>query len=45
MLGKVMREIYELDVYKLAEDLSDFIWYDFDEWSTKAQGTIIDAMK
>jgi len=32
--------IYELDVYKLAEDLSDMIWDDFDKWSHKVQNTI-----
>jgi len=26
-----MKEIYELDVYKLAEELSDLIWYAFDK--------------
>jgi len=35
-----MKEIYELDVYKLSEDLSDLIWYAFDQWSTKVQRTI-----
>ena len=35
-----MREVYELDIYKLAEDLSDLIWHSFDEWSVKAQKTI-----
>jgi len=35
-----MKEVYELDVYKLAEDLSDLIWYAYDDWSTKAQRTI-----
>ena len=35
-----MKEIYELDVYKLAEDLSDLIWNAYDGWSTKAQRTI-----
>ena len=35
-----MKEVYELDVYKLAEELSDMIWYAFDEWSEKAQKTI-----
>ena len=35
-----MKEIYDLDVYKLSEDLSDLIWYAFDEWSTKVQRTI-----
>jgi len=35
-----MKEIYELDVYKLAEELSDLIWYAFDEWPKKVQQTI-----
>ena len=35
-----MKEVYELDVYKLAEDLSDLIWNAYDDWSTKAQRTI-----
>jgi four helix bundle protein len=35
-----LKEIYELDVYKLAEGLSDLIWYAFDEWPNKAQYTI-----
>ncbi|MEW6097501.1 MAG: hypothetical protein AB1567_13440 [bacterium] len=26
-----MKQIYELDVYKLAEELSDKPWYDFDK--------------
>ena len=32
--------VFELDVYKLAEELSDMIWDDFDRWSVKAQKTI-----
>ena len=35
-----MREIYELDVYRLAEELSDKVWQAFDEWSVKAQNTM-----
>lgn len=35
-----MKLVYELDVYKLAEELSDIIWYDFDKWSKKVQNTI-----
>ena len=35
-----MKEIYELDVYKLAEELSDIIWYTFDNWNKKVQNTI-----
>jgi hypothetical protein len=29
-LGEVKR-VYELDVYKLAEALSDMVWHDFDK--------------
>ncbi len=32
--------VYELDVYRLAEKLSNMIWYDFDKWNNKAQKTI-----
>lgn len=35
-----MREVFELDIYKLAEELSDMIWNAFDEWSKKVQITI-----
>jgi len=35
-----MKPIYELDVYSLAEDLSDMIWIEFDSWSTKAKNTL-----
>ncbi len=35
-----MKEIHELDVYKLSEDLSNLIWYGFDKWSVKSQNTI-----
>ncbi len=35
-----MKEIYELDVYKLAEQLSDMIWHQYDTWPAKAQHTI-----
>ena len=35
-----MKEIYELDVYRLAEELSDMIWYAFDQWPQKVQKTI-----
>ncbi len=35
-----MKEIYELDIYRLAEELSDLIWYAFDEWPQKVQRTI-----
>ena len=35
-----MREVHELDVYRLAEDLSDRVWVDFDGWSVKAATTM-----
>jgi len=35
-----MKEVYELDVYRLAEELSDLIWVAYDEWSPKAQHTM-----
>jgi four helix bundle protein len=35
-----VKEIYELDVYRLAEKMADRIWNDFDRWSVKAQRTI-----
>jgi four helix bundle protein len=35
-----MGEVHELDVYKLAERLSDMVWWDFDDWTEKAQRTI-----
>jgi hypothetical protein len=30
-----MKRVYELDVYKLTEELSDMVWHDFD--NTKAK--------
>lgn len=35
-----MKDITGMDVYRLAEDLSDMIWTDFDRWPVKAQNTI-----
>lgn len=35
-----MLKLYELDVYKLSEDLSDLIWNYFDNWDKKVQNTI-----
>lgn len=35
-----MIEVYELDVYKLAEELSDVIWDAFEEWPKKVRETI-----
>ena len=38
-IGQPMKEVYELDVYQLSEELSDKIWYAFDEWPQKIQRT------
>ena len=35
-----MKDLTELDVYNLAEKLSDLIWYAFDNWNKKVQNTI-----
>ncbi len=35
-----MKRVYELDVYKLSEELSDLVWYDFDKWNKKVQNTV-----
>ena len=35
-----MKEVYELNVYQLAEELSDLVWYAFDDWSPRVQHTI-----
>jgi four helix bundle protein len=35
-----VKEIHELDVYRLSEALSDLIWYAFDQWDLKTQRTI-----
>lgn len=35
-----MKEVYELDVYRLSEELSDLIWNSYDIWSPKAQFSI-----
>ena len=32
-----MKRVYELDIYKLAEGLSDMVWHDFDRWNKKVQ--------
>ena len=37
---KKMKRVYELEVYKLAEELSDLVWYDFDKWNKKIQNTV-----
>ncbi|HJO93528.1 MAG TPA: four helix bundle protein [Victivallales bacterium] len=35
-----MKEVYELEVYQLAERLSDLIWYDFNNWDSKTKNSI-----
>jgi len=35
-----MKEIYEMDVYRLAERLSDMVWDAYDTWDFKAQRTM-----
>jgi four helix bundle protein len=35
-----MKEIHEMDVYRLGEKLSDMIWHDYDTWPEKARRTI-----
>ena len=35
-----MKRVYGLDVYKLAEELSDMVWHDFDKWNKKVQNTV-----
>ena len=35
-----MKRIFELDVYKLSEELADLVWDDFDNWDKKVQNTI-----
>ena len=35
-----MREVYDLEVYQLAEKISDLIWDDFDAWPEKVKRTI-----
>ncbi|MBW1678512.1 MAG: four helix bundle protein [Deltaproteobacteria bacterium] len=35
-----MKRVYELDVYKLAEELSDMVWQAFDMWNKKVQDTV-----
>ena len=35
-----MKEVYELDVYRLSEELSDLIWFAYDTWDYKTQHTL-----
>lgn len=34
------KPIQQLDIYRLAEELSDIIWYAYDDWNFKTQQTI-----
>ena len=33
-----------MDVYKLAEELSDMVWHYFDKWNKKVQNTVGNAL-
>ena len=35
-----MKRVFELDVYKLSEELSDLVWCDFDNWNKTVQNTV-----
>jgi hypothetical protein len=35
-----MKRVYELNVCKLAEELSDIVWHGFDKWNKKVQNTV-----
>ncbi|MBN2602143.1 MAG: four helix bundle protein [Candidatus Marinimicrobia bacterium] len=35
-----MKNVFELDVYKLAEKLSDMIWADYENWIIKVKNII-----
>ncbi len=35
-----MKVVYELEVYQLAEELSDMVWFAYDSWSEKAKHSI-----
>ena len=35
-----MKEIHEMEVYRLAERLSDMVWNTYDSWDFKAQKTM-----
>ncbi|MDO9548964.1 MAG: four helix bundle protein, partial [Candidatus Marinimicrobia bacterium] len=39
-LSLIMKAVYELDVYILAERLSDMIWSEYNTWEEKVQKTI-----
>ena len=35
-----MKRVSELEVYKLAEELADQVWNDFDKWDIKVKNTV-----
>jgi len=35
-----VKEVYELDVYVLAEELADLVWHQYDVWPNKAKHTM-----
>ena len=35
-----MREVYDLEVYQLAEKISDLIWNEYDTWPEKVKKTM-----
>ncbi|MBW1837912.1 MAG: four helix bundle protein [Deltaproteobacteria bacterium] len=35
-----MKRVYELDIYKLAEKLSDMVWHGFDKWDKRVQNNV-----
>lgn len=35
-----MQLLTDLEVYNLSDELSDMIWYDYDEWPPKVQHSI-----
>ncbi len=35
-----MIKVYELKVYQLAEELSEMIWNDYDNWNSKVKNTV-----
>jgi len=36
----VVKGVYELDVYVLAEELADLVWNQYDDWPNKAKHTM-----
>jgi len=36
-----MKRVYELNVYKLAKELSDMVWHDRDKWNKSMKAKLI----